>query len=620
MKYLLQARLILFLLGLVVFFVAHRYLKFESYYLYLLGAGGLLLVMSSILPIVESIRTKRQSLDGEAKSWRFVFIWMIAFCLGIGLYLLFSKMMGASATPDTFGEKALLAGWLLILILSGSAGIGIELSHRSSGTGKLAEPSRVGRAGLSWLLAGMVLSFLVCFNYLAAKKDKAWDWSYLKTSTPGEATVNMFLAMSEPINVAIFYENDSDVRPFVSEYFEFLKGKTKNFNLHYFDVQMHPTQAEKYKASKNGQVILERKDKRERINVGKKLRSARSTLKKFDAEVQKAFLRLTEEKKRLYFSRGHGEMSWLSGQKEPLRSIKLLEKFLRSQNFTLRLFGVGDGSTKEVPADAGALVIVGPTSPFLSEEVEVLRTYVQGGGRLLAFLDVAKPGPGVPQIIGNADDPLLAFLKEAGLTFNSKLLANDKEYVSATRSPVDRWFLFSNSFSSHESVTGLARNEERIAVMAYQMGYFDVEAKKDKWKAYTTVRSRPDTFVDLNKNFTFDKGTEKRKSFGLGVAAVFAPEEPEGREGRIVAFSDANLISDVLIRNRANALYVADSVRWLVGKPEFSGETSTEEDIKIRHTNKEDAIWFNVTVIVMPLFVLLIGFIATRRKKKVHKP
>ena len=69
------------------------------------------------------------------------------------------------------------------------------------------------------------------------------------------------------------------------------------------------------------------------------------------------------------------------------------------------------------------------------------------------------------------------------------------------------------------------------------------------------------------------------------------------------------------MRNIGNALYFSDTLKWLVGDTALQGELANEEDVKIRHTRKEDVIWFHATVVVVPLLVLGIGFLATRRRK-----
>ena len=68
------------------------------------------------------------------------------------------------------------------------------------------------------------------------------------------------------------------------------------------------------------------------------------------------------------------------------------------------------------------------------------------------------------------------------------------------------------------------------------------------------------------------------------------------------------------MRNVGNALFFADSLKWLVGQAELQGQLASEEDVKVRLSKKEDIYWFQGTVVVVPLLVLGAGFIATRRR------
>ena len=85
---------------------------------------------------------------------------------------------------------------------------------------------------------------------------------------------------------------------------------------------------------------------------------------------------------------------------------------------------------------------------------------------------------------------------------------------------------------------------------------------------------------------------------------------------RVMAVGDATMLGDAVIRNPGNVLFFVDSLKWAAGEAEFAGEVASEQDIKIRHTRKEDVVWFNGTVFAMPLLVIGAGFFATRRKKR----
>jgi hypothetical protein len=213
-----------------------------------------------------------------------------------------------------------------------------------------------------------------------------------------------------------------------------------------------------------------------------------------------------------------------------------------------------------------------------------------------------------------------------GITYNPVQLANEKNHLVATHTDADNTVIFTNVFTSHESVSTLARHDERVALLVYRSGYFTVKPDTGKYKAFETVRSLSDTFADKNRNYKFDPD-EKKEAYVIGAVAeqkrppdaAKDPKDPgkkDDRKGRVVAFADAASISDGLLSNsQGNAVFIADSLKWLVGKAELQGQIADEEDVKIRHTRKEDLIWFHSTVVVVPLLVLGAGFLATRRKK-----
>ena len=59
-------------------------------------------------------------------------------------------------------------------------------------------------------------------------------------------------------------------------------------------------------------------------------------------------------------------------------------------------------------------------------------------------------------------------------------------------------------------------------------------------------------------------------------------------------------------------------VRWLGGEEKFVGEVVSEDDKPVQHTKDQDAMWFMITIIGVPLLVLGLGLFGTlgRRKKK----
>lgn len=617
-------RLPLFLAGVVLLFVGDRYLEVESYHLALRIASFALMASSLLMTFMLSMAASSKSHLGEAKSWRKLVLWQFVVIASLGVYLLYRKTLGDAATAETAVAKIYLGVWVLGLLLGLFSGIGLEWAMRDTGHGPNAEPHRVGRSGLAWLSTGLFFAALIAFNYGAAKKNITRDWSYLKIRTPSESTMNMVGTLTQDLSIALFYPQGNEVKTLVSEYFDSMKAKEPRVKVEYFDKDMNPSKAEEFKVSRNGQIVFDVGGKKSRIDTGTTITKARKTLKELDSQFQKSFLEITSERKTVYFTRGHGEMSWVGDDADnQLRSLRLLETFLRQQNYSTRLLGVTEGLASAIPDDASAVIVAGPTQPFSPEETAALKNYVEAGGNLMVLLDIEAATGESGVLPEGSSDPLMTLMAEMGLRYNKQPLANQKNSIAATRSASDVWFIYSNIFTSHETVSSLSKHDERVALLYYQGGYFSVTPELGRWKTFETVRALSDTFVDLNRNFKKDDD-EKTDAYVMGaVAELKDPKAPansgNSRKGRVVALGDATVVSDALVRNVGNVLFFSDSLKWLVGESDTAGALAAEEDVKIRHTRKEDAVWFHGTVIIVPALVLGAGFLATRRRKVTGK-
>ena len=74
------------------------------------------------------------------------------------------------------------------------------------------------------------------------------------------------------------------------------------------------------------------------------------------------------------------------------RRLRPIKQALERDNFTTAPLNLV--TTRAVPDDAAEVVIAGPTNPFLPEEKDALRAYLEGGGKLIALV-----GPGLARPI-----------------------------------------------------------------------------------------------------------------------------------------------------------------------------------------------------------------------------
>jgi hypothetical protein len=228
-----------------------------------------------------------------------------------------------------------------------------------------------------------------------------------------------------------------------------------------------------------------------------------------------------------------------------------------------------------------------------------------------------------------------SFEGKIGYKFNPADLTDDQAFYPQGRGPADRRFAITTQFSAHASTTSLSRSVDKGLVLIDSGALEDApftgaSAGKDAPKKTVTIRSMESAFLDVNDNYTFDPTLEKRQRWNVG-AAIEGPKlkDAEGKDKdgwRVLLFADADLFADAMVQNamgRAAVVLVSgplldDSVKWLGGEEVFAGEVVSEDDKPIQHTKNQDAVWFTLTIIGMPLLVLVLGLTGTwfRRRRK----
>ena len=80
--------------------------------------------------------------------------------------------------------------------------------------------------------------------------------------------------------------------------------------------------------------------------------------------------------------------------------------------------------------------------------------------------------------------------------------------------------------------------------------------------------------------------------------------------------ADSDWIGDEAIKVPGNSVLALDVIHWLMGDEAFSGQTSTEADVKITHTRKQDVVWFYSTIFLAPALVIGAGVAVTRKTRR----
>jgi hypothetical protein len=590
--------------GLFVCFVGERVYGYAEQRMMLTGLGAAILVSATAL----RAWAMQQSSGNRQGAHRTALVYTAVVVGALGLY---------AATQETavtaLGlEGEVLKRWMGVFGSVWPIGIAVGLApvvliDRLLALHPVLLPiGATRRAALSGVSAALALALAFPVNYLAAHHQTEWDTAYFRTTRPGSSTLALVGTLTAPVEVFLFQPAGSDVGREMQPYFEQLAASSGGqISWSMVDQAIDPKIAEALKVRENGFIALRQGEKVERVKIGTELEKAKRELKKLDGTVQKTLMKLTRGQQTIYLLTGHGELNTRE-KDDPLRKLTTFKKLLETQNYTIKNLGATEGSANAVPDDAAAVVVAGPETALLPEEVATLEAYWAKGGHLLLLVE---PGADPADNL----DPLLSTL---GLRAGRAPLANASKYVSFTgqsRGVADRVNLVTNRFGSHDSMKTLSRNSTQVFLALPTAVALD-KVPETKNKLTTLVRSMPDTWEDADGDREKTAG-EAEKVFELAFA-VTPPDAAS--EARAIVVGDATLLSDPLLQSKGNVVFGYDAMRWLVGDEEIAGEVESEEDVKIVHTREEDQNWFYATTVLVPTLVLLTGvvFVRTRGRKQ----
>jgi hypothetical protein len=580
-----------------------------------LSGVGVALIIAAIL-----LRAKGAHSSEEGRAAGRLILWLHALTLvALALYFLQSDLAAPLFGGKTIDRDwprlatALQVLWPALLLTSVLPANLVEISYRSMARAQRIEIGRLKDALTSGLGIAFVLVFAFSFYYVASERDKKLDLSYFRTARPGESTRKIVGALDQPLTVSLFFPPANEVREQVNDYFVDLQKESKLLEVKTYDHAVDPSRAKELGVSGNGIVVISRGGRREQLSVGVELEAARNQLRNLDKEVQKRIMQVARPGRTVYLTSGHGERGPTStGDTDKRGTIRDLRELLLQQGYSVRDLGAAEGLAADVPNDAAIVAVIGPQRAFQPEEIASLKRYLDRGGRLFYAFD--------PE--AQLDEHEL--LQPLGLKLDTFTLANDQAYWARTHAPSDRINIATGSYSSHPSVTTLGHLGMRAPMVLLGAGALEELDKKLKPDAQLTcdfpVRAHPATWNDLNGNFQFDAPAETRKSWNLSSAVV--KKNPGGKpenEGRALVIADSDAVMDGVINNLGNAYFVLDGVKWLLGDEAFTGEVSSEADVPIAHTHKQDVAWFYSTMFLAPGLALGVGALVMRRRSRPRK-
>ncbi len=297
----------------------------------------------------------------------------------------------------------------------------------------------------------------------------------------------------------------------------------------------------------------------------------------------------SEDHPQLYLTEGHGE-----AELSEVFSAQIEKQNIETTTFTLL-------NEESVPEDADAVLIYAPSSDISDKEEEMLKEYVEGGGKLMVLA-----GPTEDGTLTN----LYSLLEDYGVEAAEGVVVEGDSTHYAFQQP----YILLPDMSEHEITTPLIDGSYYVLMpVAQGMTVTDTSG------AVTTLLETSDqaySKVDGYSITTYDK--EDGDIDGPFATAVAIDC---GNDGQIVWFSSAEFLDDVYnsYSSGANLDLGMNALSYLIGETESVSIRSKSLSYNYLTINDSTAASLKAMMIaVIPLAFLAAGIYVTVSRRRRH--
>jgi ABC-type uncharacterized transport system involved in gliding motility auxiliary subunit len=329
------------------------------------------------------------------------------------------------AALGIFGMLAGLGAWLVqgdfglvprILVAGGVLLLGIYVALDPEDVWAKLTGRGAVYSGNTLLIAAAALIILGLVNVLGSRYQTKADLTANQQFTLSDASIKVAQALPAPVKVTGWLSaNNSRKQDFQTLLNDYSNRSGGKLTYEFIDPVTRPGDARAAGITAVGTITYV---------MGDKKQDSTGTTEK---DVSTALVKLERPIKKVYFTTGHGEAAIDGSGPQDYSAIKA---GLERDNFTTAPLNLLTART--VPDDASEIVIGGPTNPFLPEEMDALRAYLQGGGKLIAVV-----GP-------TSKTDLSSLLQPYGVAFTGNVIFDPVQSV-----PQDPRVIVVSAYGSH---------------------------------------------------------------------------------------------------------------------------------------------------------------------------
>jgi ABC-type uncharacterized transport system involved in gliding motility auxiliary subunit len=375
-----------------------------------------------------------------------------------------------------------------------------------------------------------ILGIIVLVNYFAFRIGQRWDLTEDQNYSLTKETLDVLNTLPNPVTVEAYYTTSSSntsAKQLLDTYKYYGKGK---FDYQFIDLNSNPIKAQNANVTRDATIVFIMQGKQEQVTYVS------------EEEFTSALLKLTNPGKRaVYFLAGHGEPSL---KNDGDTSLYQLTVALQGKNYTVNSLNLL--SDHKIPDDALAIIIAGPEKVLTSDEINLLKAYLDKGGGLVYL---SEP-PFLTKDAGQSN-PLDDYItSQWGIEQGNNIIID-----SGVNPPI---VTYSKSYGEHAITSKLSYAiffPTAHSVVANKTAPENVSLTP---LIYTSENTWGETDVkSIDQGVSFDPKTDLQGPISVAIAA-----NNQKTGAKIVVIGDSDFAKDKSFATYGNADFMVNSIDW----------------------------------------------------------
>lgn len=485
---------------------------------------------------------------------------------------------------ETFSASMIWAGLILLLIsfYINFSDIKDLISKRST------------RHGFNTAVMIIIFTAIIALIAVMSIKYKfRWDITKGGRYTLSDQTQKLLRSLKTDVTATAFYRSDERTKQQMEDLLEQYSHHSPKFKYQFIDPDKKPGLASKYGITSYRTTLIQRNGKQEVIGF------------ESEEKLTNAILKVTRDKvKDVYFLKGHGENNITDFQNA---GYKAAREAIEKENYQVKELLLME--TPNVPEDAALLIISGPKKEILSEELKIIKNYIDAGGKILFMID--------PDTIPNT----VLFLKEYGFNIGNDIIIDKLSQVFGANyltpvvglydkeHPITKDFNVATFFPLARSVT-VERDPSK--------GIYPLAMTGEQSWAETDKKALEQGHAEYNG----DKDKKGPVSIASVVTVEAKVEEQQKdnanrkRYAKIIVFGDSDFANNTQINLAGNKDLFQNTVNWLAEEADIISIRKKEANATpLLLTKAQGRLIFYLPVVIMPAALIITGIVILSRRR-----